>query len=48
MKSTIDKEQLRLNAKKFIADKKLIYQYLDKKITIETLRENGIKPMRPI
>jgi hypothetical protein len=48
MKTTIDKEQLRLNAKKLIADKKLIYQFLNGKITQETLRKNGIKSTRPI
>jgi hypothetical protein len=42
------KEQNIKMARKFLADQKLIRQYMHGKITIETLKEHGIKFERVI
>lgn len=42
------KEQNIKMARKFIADQRLIRQYMQGKITLETLKENGIKLAMPL
>jgi hypothetical protein len=42
------KEQNIKMARKFLADQKLIRQYMRREITLETLKEHGIKLVMPL
>lgn len=48
MKTKINKDQIKLSAKKMVDDKKIVLAYLNGKITREVLNEKGIKLAMPL
>jgi hypothetical protein len=48
MESKINIAQIKLSAKKIVDDKKLVYDYLNGKITRKALDDKGIKLAMPI
>ncbi len=48
MKTKINKDQIKLSAKKMVDDKKIVLDYLNGKITREVLNEKGIKLAMPL